>query len=106
MQPSFAYLVSMHRNKTYKQENLDFLYRELARLNNPSGIGELLRSLLTPAELEDLASRWEILKRLHRGDTQRKIARELHLGLCKITRGSKELKKEGSIVKEILTRKE
>ncbi len=96
----------MHRNTTYKQDNLDFLYRELARLDDPAAIGKLLRVLLTPAELEDLASRWEILKRLHRGQTQRQIAAELHLGLCKITRGSRELKKEGSLVKEILSRKE
>ncbi|RMH65494.1 MAG: transcriptional regulator [Calditrichaeota bacterium] len=96
----------MHRNTTYQQKNLDFIYRQMARLNNPAEIGKLFEALFTPAELEDLAARWEILKRLHRGDTQRKIAGELHLGLCKITRGSKELKKEGSVVKEILNCKE
>ncbi len=96
----------MHRNNDYKQNNLNFLYREMARIDDPAGVREFLQALLTPAELEDLASRWEILKRLHRGHTQRQIAADLHLGLCKITRGSKELKKDGSIIKMILSRNE
>jgi len=37
---------------------------------------------------------------------QRKIAEELGLSLCKITRGSRELKKEGSAFKALLERLE
>jgi TrpR family transcriptional regulator, trp operon repressor len=39
---------------------------------------------------------------LHNGKAQRQIASELHLSLCKITRGSKVLKTEHSITKKIL----
>ena len=74
----------------------------LASTNDSNEINLLLNSFFTPAEIADLDSRWEILKRLNRGDTQRSIANELHLGLCKITRGSKELKKPNSILKKII----
>ncbi|KAA3613142.1 MAG: transcriptional regulator [Calditrichaeota bacterium] len=76
----------------------------LAETNDSSKINHLLESFFTPAELADLDSRWEILKRLNKGETQRKIAKDLHLGLCKITRGSKELKKPNSILKKIITK--
>lgn len=72
----------------------------LARQNDPKQIDAFLQGLFTPAEIADIESRWEIVKRLNSGHTQRAIAKDLHLGLCKITRGSKELKKTGSILKQ------
>ncbi len=86
----------MHRN------NIEHICMLLADIKDPQKINLLLSSIFTQAELYDLDSRWEIVKRLNRGDTQRKIADELHLGLCKITRGSKEIKKPNSILKKVL----
>ena len=74
----------------------------LAETSDPQEIELFLSSLFTQAELDDLDSRWEIVKRLNKGETQRKIARDLHLGLCKITRGSRELKKPNTILKKVL----
>jgi TrpR family trp operon transcriptional repressor len=51
-----------------------------------------------------ISSRWEIVKRLNKGISQRKIAKELHLSLCKITRGSKELKKLNSPMKKMISK--
>jgi TrpR family trp operon transcriptional repressor len=59
-------------------------------------ISSFLESLLTPRELEEITARWELVKRIQSGESQRKISQELGLSLCKITRGSKELKKENS----------
>ncbi len=92
----------MHSNTDYKRINLDTIYTLLAEAHSPKEIAMLMEVLFTPSELDDLASRWEILKRLHRGDTQRAIAAELHLGLCKITRGSRELKKDNALIKSLL----
>ncbi len=80
--------------------NIDQICRYLAKQNDPQRIKDFLSGLFTPAEIRDMESRWEIVKRLNNGHTQRAIARELHLGLCKITRGSKELKKPGSPLKQ------
>ncbi|MDT8378969.1 MAG: Trp family transcriptional regulator [Desulfotignum sp.] len=80
--------------------------REL--LNVISGIKDtdelerLFRDLFTPAELDDLTLRWKLLKDLHRGIPQRKIAEKYRISLCKITRGSKVLKKKDGMVDKIL----
>jgi TrpR family trp operon transcriptional repressor len=53
---------------------------------------EGLYALLTPLEREKIASRWKLVCMLEQGVTQRAIAAELGISLCKITRGSHELK--------------
>ncbi|MBF0573327.1 MAG: transcriptional regulator [Desulfamplus sp.] len=60
--------------------------------------------MLTQGELEDLSLRWKLLKELQSGMTQRKIAEKYGISLCKITRGSKILKKENSVVLKILNK--
>ena len=78
--------------------------RTLARLRDPDLVEQLLGEILTPSEAADLGSRWELLKRLEAGDSQRHIASELGVSLCKITRGSRELKKPGSALRRVLRR--
>lgn len=58
--------------------------------------------IFTQRELRDLALRWQLLKELHEGHTQRSIASRYRISLCKITRGSKVLKKKNSTTKKIL----
>lgn len=74
----------------------------LAANQNRRLIENFLKNLLTESELKNLASRWEIVKLLDRGVSQRKIAKDLHLSLCKITRGSKVLKEKNSAVKKLI----
>jgi TrpR family trp operon transcriptional repressor len=91
----------MHRNSL---DNLAELAELLHQLPDP-GLGErFLRELLTPAEIEGISYRWELVKRLDRGQTQRGIAAELGLSLCKITRGSRVLKQPDSAVRAVLDR--
>ncbi len=74
----------------------------LAKTDDSKTISRFLESLLTPKEVKTLSSRWQIVKLLDQGVPQRKIAKDLHLSLCKITRGSKELKKRNSILKKAI----
>jgi TrpR family trp operon transcriptional repressor len=74
----------------------------LARLKDPALIAGFLRSILTRRELEEVAGRWELVKLLDRGASQRSIARQLGMSLCKITRGSRELKKRNSAFRRVL----
>lgn len=76
--------------------NLEELSRTLARCDDPTLIRAFLESLLTPAETADVAARWALVKQLENGTPQREIAKLLGLSLCKITRGSRELKKAES----------
>jgi TrpR family trp operon transcriptional repressor len=83
-------------------ENLGELVRLLAGIRDPELIEAFLRCLLTPAETADIAARWALVKALGKKTPQREIARDLGVSLCKITRGSRELKKTNSAFSRVL----
>ena len=64
-----------------------------------------LGEILTPAERHDLTLRWELMRRLNLGTSQRQIASDLKISLCKITRGAKVLKNSESISRKLLAEK-
>ena len=80
------------------QELLDVILS----VKNREELESFFEELLTPAEISDLSLRWKLLKDLHSGKTQRKIAEKYGISLCKITRGSKVLKKDDSIALKML----
>jgi TrpR family trp operon transcriptional repressor len=84
------------------EENLADLARALAKANDRRLVSEFLRCLLTPAEIADIAARWALVKALRQKISQREIARDLGVSLCKITRGSRELKKPDSAFQKFL----
>lgn len=69
--------------------------KELIKLiASAKGVGEietLLQALFTPAEQEELAKRWQIVRQLIEGVSQRKIRDELKVSIATVTRGSREL---------------
>jgi TrpR family transcriptional regulator, trp operon repressor len=82
--------------------NLKELAGILAGLDDAELLEKLMAEMLTPSEIDALVLRWELLKMLHEGIPQREISRILGISLCKITRGSRELKKKDSAIKGIL----
>ena len=82
--------------------NLSEMAGALAKTDDPGLISDFLYCLLTPAEIADIAARWALVKELKRKTPQREIARDLGISLCKITRGSRELKKPGSAFQRML----
>jgi TrpR family trp operon transcriptional repressor len=78
------------------------LSRVLAAIREPEFIEDFLRCILTPAEAADIAARWALVKALDQGHSQREIAKDLGISLCKITRGSRELKKTNSAFRRVL----
>ncbi|MDR1948611.1 MAG: trp operon repressor [Spirochaetaceae bacterium] len=83
-------------------ENLEELSRTLAKTGDAGLIEAFFRNILTPAETADIAARWALVKELDKKTPQREIAKILGLSLCKITRGSRELKKPDSAFRQIL----
>jgi TrpR family trp operon transcriptional repressor len=79
---------------------------ELAAIGDAVLARRFLESILTPREREEIAGRWELVKLLNRGVSQRHVAERLGMSLCKITRGSRELKKKDSAFKAVLERYE
>ncbi|WP_035238964.1 Trp family transcriptional regulator [Desulfobacter vibrioformis] len=78
------------------------LLEVILSINTMDELEHFFDEIFTPAELSDLSLRWKLLKDLHAGMTQRKIAEKYGISLCKITRGSKVLKKKGSIALKVL----
>jgi TrpR family trp operon transcriptional repressor len=86
-------------------EDLDELVKVFTQTKDQKAMQKLFEELFTQREKYDFALRWRLMKELHNGKTQRDIASELGISLCKITRGSKILKQEDSQVKQILEEK-
>ena len=78
------------------------LMKAIAEINDPEKVANLLDEILTPNEMKDLLLRWKLMEMLKSGISQRKIASQLGVSLCKITRGSKILKDKNSVMNEIL----
>jgi TrpR family trp operon transcriptional repressor len=78
------------------REQIRELCRVLSVTENAELLEDFISCLLTPSETADIASRWALVKSLRDGSTQREIAKNLGVSLCKITRGSRELKKPSS----------
>ncbi len=84
-------------------------YRELvgvfAGIKSPEEMDRFLHEILTPKELEDVWRRWQILNEISEGFPQREIAERHQMSLCKVTRGSKVLRKPQSICRKIINQR-
>ena len=72
----------------YRKELIEVFFKSA---ENKDVITEFLKDILTPAEFDTIALRWQIVKRLSKGETHRNIAGDLGLGISTVTRGSREL---------------
>jgi TrpR family trp operon transcriptional repressor len=88
-------------NEAVMRENIAEMARALSGAD-PALVEEFLYSLFTPAEADEMAKRWALVKELSEGTPQRRVAEDLGLSLCKITRGSRELKKQNSAFRAML----
>lgn len=73
-----------------------------AAVDDPALIREFFTCLFTPSEIREFSLRWTLVKEMLEGKTQREIARRFGMSLCKITRGSRELKRENAPFKRMI----
>ena len=90
----------MDRN-TDDSKNIKEIATLLTKMSSKDGFSFLLE-ILTPAEISTLSKRWRILKMLNEGFSQREIAKELQVSLCKVTRGAKILKDTDAICSKVI----
>ncbi|MBN2650774.1 MAG: transcriptional regulator [Spirochaetales bacterium] len=74
----------------------------ISKVDDAELLNDFFKQILTPREYEEIAKRWILVKMLNEGISQRNIAQELGISLCKITRGSRELKKENSAFRKLI----
>ena len=75
-------------NKKYYSELVELL----VNIDTHSRAEDLLQGFLTPAELEQVTLRLQIVKLLKKGETHRDIAEKLGVGVATVARGASELK--------------
>ena len=75
----------------------------LSSIDNKEDMAALLDDLLTDKEILDIIDRFLVLDDLYRGKSQRDIASNRRMSLCKITRGSKMLKKKDGYMRKLLS---
>ncbi|OGI95027.1 hypothetical protein A2917_01440 [Candidatus Nomurabacteria bacterium RIFCSPLOWO2_01_FULL_42_17] len=73
----------------YKQELVEIF----SKINSSKELVALfLKDILTPNEFEALSLRWQIVKKLNKGETHRSVVGDLGLGMSTVTRGSRMLR--------------
>jgi len=95
----------MAKGVTVGEKDMQAVADLFAGVSERQAMRRLMDEILTPAELRDLALRWRLVQRLHAGAPQRRIAAELGISLCKITRGSRILKQPQGVIRGILGKK-
>ncbi len=88
--------------KKSHEKTFDELINLFVNINTKKDMENLFQELFTEKEREDITLRLQLMKELHQGKTQRSIAEKHRISLCKITRGSKLLKKEDGFIKSVL----
>ncbi|OGI71710.1 hypothetical protein A3B84_02775 [Candidatus Nomurabacteria bacterium RIFCSPHIGHO2_02_FULL_35_13] len=82
-----------NNSEQYKKEVIEVIHK-IAK--DRELLGDFIKDILTPREFENIGVRWQIVKRLAKGEYHQSIAEDLHLGVATVTRGSREMrKKEG-----------
>ncbi len=67
------------------------LEKYFLKARTPTRIKDLMLGLFTQPERDEFAKRLEIVKRLKKGVSQRKIAKSLDVGIATVSRGAREL---------------
>ncbi len=75
-------------NQTYFQQ----FTKQVKKFKSGKEIGEFLEAILTPAELEQIPTRLQIIKMLKKGIPQAEISAKLKTGIATVTRGSRMIK--------------
>lgn len=82
--------------------NIQEISKLVKNLHTEIEVETFFKELLTESEIETLSKRWRILDMLTNGCTQREIAKELQVSLCKVTRGARILKDKDSVLAKYL----
>lgn len=90
--------------ENFVEDNLKEICHLISKNSDEEFLYNFFDCLFTNNEMTDFAKRWQLVKELDSGVTQREIARKYNMSLCKITRGSKMLKNPDSAFRILLDR--
>ncbi len=73
-------------------QHITKLAETIRSLKTNGRVLSFLKNILTPAELDEIATRLQIIKLLKKGVSQREVAKKLGVGIATVSRGARELK--------------
>ncbi len=80
-----------NNSEHYKKELIEVIHKIS---KDKDLLADFVKDILTPREFDNISVRWEIVKRLAKGEHHQSIAEYLHLGVATVTRGSREMRKK------------
>ena len=81
------------------------LLKIVLSIKDKEELKSFIDDMFTEKEVEDVVQRYLLMDDLYRGKSQRDIARDRSMSLCKITRGSKMLKKKEGFMRKFFRNK-
>jgi Trp operon repressor len=87
------------------RKHLQDLYALLASLKTTKDAQLLVDDLLTPNEKATITQRWQLVKLLASGMTQREISKKLKISISKVTRGSHALQYGSGAFRKLVNRR-
>lgn len=76
-----------------KKDHIKELYRLFLHIKNKADVEKIFADLLTKKEVESIAERWQIFKKLAQKEPHREISHSLKVSIAKVTRGSHAMQK-------------
>lgn len=83
--------------------NLSELAEVFAGIDESGDMLLFFDEIFTASERRDISLRWQSMKLLRAGLSQRKVSERLGISLCKVTRGARVLKDRNSFTNKILS---
>ena len=81
------------------------LLKIVLSIKDKEELKSFIDDMFTEKEVEDVVQRYLLMDGLYKGKSQRDIARDRSMSLCKITRGSKMLKKKEGFMRKFFSNK-
>ena len=81
------------------------LLKIVLSIKDKEELKSFIDDMFTEKEVEDVVQRYLLMDDLYKGKSQRDIARDRSMSLCKITRGSKMLKKKDGFMRKFFSDK-
>ena len=81
------------------------LLKIVLSIKDKEELKSFIDDMFTEKEVEDVVQRYLLMDDLYKGKSQRDIARDRSMSLCKITRGSKMLKKKEGFMRKFFSNK-
>ena len=81
------------------------LLKIVLSIKDKEELKSFIDDMFTEKEVDDVVQRYLLMDDLYRGKSQRDIARDRSMSLCKITRGSKMLKKKEGFMRKFFSNK-